>query len=129
MQTPLRFFSRSNFTNQRIFFDNFNGKLLTGDDSCNLFLFDIETKKCLAQAKFNQIVNDVCFDSDNTAIICLGSRGFNFSNEEGESLDDFDELNILALDVKRSSSVKISFSEAEVREIKFDLMTFAITEI
>jgi WD40 repeat protein len=81
MTKYVKFFSRSNFTNQRLFFDNYNGKLMTGDDQNNLFLFDINEKKCIIEQNIGSLVNDVSFLDKNNALICLGKRQLRFKQQ------------------------------------------------
>lgn len=86
------YMSRSNFTNQRLFFDNRDGHLLTGDDQGRLLLFDIAQKKCVVEQKMDCIVNDVKFCAPREALICLGKRQLGIEWKSGRNNEELKQL-------------------------------------
>lgn len=76
MNSSIKYFSRSNFTNQKLFFWTDNEYLMTGDDAKNLFLFKINTGEIVFQKKMDQIVNDIFCTSKGKFIFSLGTRQF-----------------------------------------------------
>ena len=77
----MKFFTRSNFSNQRLFFDNHSDLLFTGDDSSLFLIFDIKTQENILTYQHEDVINGVECMGPDKVMICSGTSEPILKNE------------------------------------------------